>query len=258
MFYHGFTPRVVGFRAPGGDLGIDSLTEATDGSILVIGNGHMDTTVAKRTDRGLRIVTSDDCTVADLSALQRFWTEAQYLTLTNHSHRLIEFTDGCIEILPMPTQRHQAISRFLFLVLVAAVRESGGDVFYAPLRLRIRDGKFREPDIMFVRQAGDARCRDDYWIGADLVMEVVSPDDPYRDLVEKRIDYAEAGIPEYWIVNPIDDTVTVLVLGDGEYREHGVFRPGAHADSPSLPGISISVSDTFAAALPRQHDASSS
>ena len=74
-------------RARGGDLGIDSLTEATDGSILVIGNGHMDTTVAKRTDRGLRIVTSDDCTVADLSALQRFWTEAQYLTLTNHSHR---------------------------------------------------------------------------------------------------------------------------------------------------------------------------
>ena len=218
----------------------------------------MDTTVAKRTDRGLRIVTSDDCTVADLSALQRFWSEAQYLTLTNHSHRLIEFTDGCIEILPMPTQRHQAISRFLFLALVAAVRNSGGDVFYAPLRLRIRDGKFREPDIMFVRQAGDARCRDDYWIGADLVMEVVSPDDPYRDLVEKRIDYAEAGIPEYWIVNPIDDTVTVLVLGDGEYREHGVFRPGAHADSPSLPGISISVSDTFAAALPRQHDASSS
>jgi Uma2 family endonuclease len=68
--------------------------------------------------------------------------------------------------------------------------------------------------------------------------------------VEKRRDYAEARIPEYWIVNPIDDTVTVLVLGDGEYREHGVFGPGAHADSPSLPGFSISVTDTFEAAWP--------
>ena len=214
----------------------------------------MDTTVAARHDRGLRIVTSDDCTVADLSALQQFWTEAQYLTLTNHSNRLIEFADGCIEILPVPTQRHQAISRFLFLALVAAMRGRGGDVFYASLRLRIRDGKFREPDIMLVGKAGDPRCRDDYWTGADLVMEVVSPDDPYRDLVEKRIDYAEAGIPEYWIVNPIDDTVTVLVLGDGEYREHGVFRCGTRVDSPTLPEVSISVSDVFEAALPRHHE----
>ena len=57
----------------------------------------MDTTVAKRTDRGLRIVTSDDCTVADLSALQRFWTEAQYLTLTNHSHRSAPKRGGAAE-----------------------------------------------------------------------------------------------------------------------------------------------------------------
>ena len=211
----------------------------------------MDTTVVRRSDRGLRIVTSDDCTVADLSALQRFWTEAQYLTLTNHSHRLIEFTDGSIEILPMSTQGHQAISRFL--ALVAAVRDRGGDVFYAPLRLRIRDGKIRQPDIMLVRRADDARCRDECWLGADLIMEVVSPDDPDRDLVEKRIDYAEAGIPEYWIVNPMD---ALLVLGDGEYREHGVFRPGAHADSPSLPEVSVSESETFEAARPRSRDTS--
>lgn len=200
---------------------------------------------------------SDDATVADLSALPRFWTQEQYLTLTNHCHRLIEFTDGRIEVLPMPTRRHQAISRFLFLALVSHVRDTGGDVYYAPLRLRIRDGAFREPDILLVRDAGDPRCRDDYWLGADLALEVVSPDDPDRDVVVKRIDYAEAGIPEYWIVNPIDETVTVLVLVDGEYREHGVFRPGARADSPSLPGFSVSVRETFEAALPGRRDASS-
>lgn len=194
---------------------------------------------------------SDDSTVAELSALQRFWTQEQYLTLTNHCDRLIEFTDGCIEVLPRPTQRHQRILRFLFLALVSIVRDGGGDVFFAPLRLRIRDGKFREPDLLLVRDAGDPRCRDEYWLGADLVMEVVSPDDPDRDLVEKRVDYAEAGIPEYWIVNPVDETVTVLVLGDGAaYREPGVFRPGAHADSPGLTGFSIPVRDAFAAQWP--------
>ena len=177
--------------------------------------------------------------------------------LTKNSHRLIEFTDGCIEILPCLPNDTRRFRRSCSWRWFAAVRDRGGDVFYAPLPLRIRDGKFREPDIILVLKAGDPRCRDDYWVGADLVMEVVNPDDPYRDLVEKRIDYAEAGIPEYWIVNPIDDTVTVLVLGDGAYREHAVFRPGAHADSPSLPQFLISVSEMFEAPLSRHHDASS-
>ena len=62
---------------------------------------------------GLRVVTPDGCTVADSAALQGFWTQAQYLKLTNQSNHLLEFTDGRIEVLPTPTQEHQAISRFL-------------------------------------------------------------------------------------------------------------------------------------------------
>ena len=210
----------------------------------------MDVTVASPPDEGLQLVTTDASSVADLSALQGSWTEAQYLKLTGHCNRLIEFTDGRLEILPMPTYRHQAILRLLFLALFPFVRDRGGDAVFAPLRVRIRDGKFREPDLVLVRRAGDPRCRDDYWLGADLVLEVVSPDDPVRDLVEKRADYAEAGIPEYWIVNPIDETVTVLVLAAGEYREHGVFRPGQQADSPLLTGFSVDVRATFSTTLP--------
>ena len=89
--------------------------------------------------------------------------------------------------------------------------------------MRIRDGTFREPDPLLVRDDDDRRCRDDYWLGANLVMEVVSPEDPDRELVEKRFDYAEAGTPEpeYWIVNSLDEAVTVLVLAGDDYREHG-------------------------------------
>ena len=113
---------------------------------------------------------------------------------------------------------------------------------------RAGDGKFREPDLLLVHDAGDPRCRDDYWLGADVVMEVISPDNPDRDIVDKRTDYAEAGVPEYWLVNPMDETVTVLVLADGEYREHGVFRPGAHAGSALLSGFSVDVQESFNAA----------
>ena len=205
-------------------------------------------TVASPQPAGLRVVAPDGCTVAGSTALQGFRTQAQYLELTNWSNRLLEFTDGRIEVLPTPTQQHQAISRFLFLALYFFVRGIGGNVFYAPLRLRIREGKFREPDLLLVTDADDPRCRNDYWLGADLVAEVVSPDNPDRDLIDKREDYAEAGIPEYWIANPITGTLTVLVLSDGEYREHSVFRPGEQADSPSLPGFSVDVKEMFGAA----------
>ena len=84
--------------------------------------------------------------VADSTALQGFRTQTQYLKLTNWSNRPIECTDGRIEVLPMPTREHRAISRFLFPVLYSFVQGIGGNVFYAPLRLRIREGKFRDPD----------------------------------------------------------------------------------------------------------------
>ena len=132
-------------------------------------------TAASPQSAGLRVVTPDGSTVADSTALAGFWTQAQYLKLTNWSNRLLEFTDGSIEVLPAPTQQHQAISRFLFLALYSFVRGIGGNVFYAPLRLRIRDGKFREPDLLLVTDADDPRCRNDYWLGADLAVEVVSP-----------------------------------------------------------------------------------
>ena len=196
---------------------------------------------------GLRVVAPDGCTVADSAALQGFWTEAQYLALTNGSNRLLEFTDGHIEVLPVPTRQHQAISQFLLLALYSFVRGIGGNVFYAPLRLRIREGKFREPDLLLVTDAEDPRCRNDYWLGADLVVEVVSPDNPTRDLIDKRKDYAEAGIPEYWIANPVAGTLTVLVLSGDEYREHGVFRPGEQAGSPILPGFSVDAKEMFEA-----------
>jgi Uma2 family endonuclease len=89
-------------------------------------------------------------------------------------------------------------------------------------------------------------CRQDrFWLGADLVVEIVGPDRPERDLVEKRGDYAEAGIPEYWIVNPDDATLTVLRLDGDTYSEHGVFRRGAVADSPTLTDFRVDVSSVF-------------
>src|SRR5262249_32385253 len=155
----------------------------------------------------LHMTWEEDDLVLSLAPLQGRWTAEQYLLLTDQTNRLIEFTGGYVEVLPMPTDKHQVVLRFLLLALYNFVQQIGGTVLFAPLRLRIRADKFREPDILLVRDASDSRRQNRYWLGADLVVEIVSPDNPERDTHDKREDYAEAGIPEYWIVNPEDETI---------------------------------------------------
>jgi Uma2 family endonuclease len=59
--------------------------------------------------------------------------------------------------------------------------------------------------------------------------------------VTKRADYAAAGIPEYWIVNPEEETVTVLTLAGDSYADHGSFGRGTQATSVLLPGFVVDV-----------------
>ena len=145
----------------------------------------------------------------------------------------------------MPTSTHQAILAILYRLLHAHLTPRGGVVLFAALRMRIREGKFREPDLLLLLDRSDARYGDRYWLGADLVAEVVSADDPDRDLVVKRADYAEAGIPEYWIVDPRNETVTVLVLEGNGYVERGVFASGDTTTSPLLAGFAVDVTALF-------------
>lgn len=76
-------------------------------------------------------------------------------------------------------------------------------------------------------------------------VEVVSEDDPERDTKLKRADYASAGIPEYWIVNPLENTITVLVLEGETYSEHRLFRRGDRAVSRILEGFVVSVDEVL-------------
>jgi Uma2 family endonuclease len=175
-------------------------------------------------------------------------SEEDYLWLTDHTSRLLEFSDGYVEVLPMPTSKHQGIVLLFIRMLLPHLDACGGILRFAPMRLRLRAGKFREPDLMLLLDATDQRNQDRYWYGADLVLEVVSPDHPDRDLVEKRQEYEAAGIPEYWIVNQLNRTITVLALRGGEYVEHGVFANRMLATSTVVPGFSIAVNEVFNAA----------
>ncbi len=140
---------------------------------------------------------------------------------------------------------HQAILAFLWRLFAAHLEPRGGFALFAGLRVRIGEGRFREPDLAVLLDRSDPRNQPRYWLGADLALEVVSEDDPNRDLVVKRDEYAAAGINEYWIVDPRAETITVLVLAGPRYEEHGVFRRGDTATSLLLDGFTLDVTETF-------------
>ena len=95
--------------------------------------------------------------VALLFPAQGEWSEDDYLWLTDHTRRLVEFTEGHIEVLPMPTDEHQRIVLFLYRALYAFLAARGiGIVLVAPLRLRLRTGRYREPDVLLLLSAN--RC----------------------------------------------------------------------------------------------------
>lgn len=197
-------------------------------------------------------VADDIRSLADLAGgpcpAQGQWEDEAYLKLTDHINRLVELSDGFVELLPMPSREHQNILGWLFQAFRHHITGSGGTVAFAPIRLRIREGKFREPDLVFSQDADDPRLGSRYDDGADIVVEIVIPGGRRRDLVDKRLDYAEAGIPEYWIVDPRNETVTVLCLADGEYTEGEVFARGMNAVSSLVSELEISVDDLFDAA----------
>lgn len=182
-----------------------------------------------------------DPEIVALLPAQGEWSEGDYLWLTDHTNHLVEFIDGYIEVLPMPTEKHQEILAYLYRVFFALMQRTNGKVLFAALRLRIGPDRFREPDLLLVRSKDDPRRGNRYWEGADLVVEIVSPDDPDRDYKTKREDYAQAGVLEYWIVDPQDEKITVLQLVEARYEEHGTFNRSATVTSALFPELEIEV-----------------
>jgi Uma2 family endonuclease len=189
--------------------------------------------------------------IATLFPPQGSWSVNDYLEVSDETNRLIEFSHGEIEVLEMPTTAHQLILSYLLSALKDFVLDRNlGIVAFAALRLKISETVFREPDIIFAHKNHREYVQSRFWTGADLVMEIVSDDakSRRRDLVDKRLDYAAAGVGEYWIVDPAERRITVLVLEGNQYATHGEFAPGQQAASRLLEGFSVDVAAVLEAA----------
>jgi len=78
-----------------------------------------------------------------------------------------------------------------------------------------------------------------------LAVEIVSDDDEARDTVTKRAEYARAGIPHYWILDPQRETVVTMVLRGDSYEIAGEFSMGDSLTSELFPGLELPLRQLF-------------
>lgn len=160
-------------------------------------------------------------------------------------NRLREIIDGELIVSPSPSFEHQDIVGALYRVISDFLdRNPIGRVAFAPLDTVLASNQVPQPDLVYVRRERLAIVERVVSGAPDLVVEVLSEYSRRRDEVRKRELYQQFGVPEYWIVDPEADHVTVYRLANSVYDSGTIVR--TTLNTPLLPGLEIQLARVFA------------
>lgn len=184
-----------------------------------------------------------------LRSLDSTWNRVRWEQLPADGNRY-EVIDGVLYMSTAPSAFHQWIVRQSVRVLFQQIDDAGvGVTLWAPIGLFMPGCDPVQPDIFVVRAADLGIIHDRRVFGVPaLVIEVLSPTNPEQDTHIKRMAYAKAGVPEYWIVRPASRDVLVCHQPDallGDYAATHLAGPTTDLRSPTLP-IQTSVANFFA------------
>ena len=173
----------------------------------------------------------------------------EYLKHDDPDHRY-ELVDGKLELMNPPTFRHILIAKFIERELdkeinrlelsCLALREGG-------IRTGWRKSRIADIYLITKEQIQDSLDKSGILLTSPLlVIEIVIPESVKRDYRYKRSEYAALGINEYWIVDPIEQQVLILVLDEGLYEET-IFTAEQELVSPTFAEIKLTPKRIFAA-----------
>jgi Uma2 family endonuclease len=162
-----------------------------------------------------------------------------------------EWVDGTVEEMSPTSDRHADISDFLITLLRVLVESNGAGVVRSSQIAMRMGGVARVPDLLFVAREHRARLTPTHLEGpADLAIEIVSPDSRTRDRNEKFREYEQAGVREYWIIDPMLESVDLFRLGrDGRYARVNEQEPPI-LRSDILPGFWIDTNWLWSTPMP--------
>lgn len=186
--------------------------------------------------------------VATFYPRQGEWTERDYFSLPE-TNRRVELANGDLLVSPSPTVQHALIVMELVSQLKGyAGQHQLGMVMTAPLDVRLFSDTIRQPDVLFIRHENRDRVGSYIDGPPDWVAEVISPGSREIDEQVKLVEYAQAGVPEYWLVDPEHTTIRVYTLKDKAYELVSTNGAGEIAQSVTIKGFQVSVDDVFSEA----------
>ena len=175
---------------------------------------------------------------------------AEFLDLPDTEERnKMELDDGELYIMPGARLVHQFFLLWLCLYIanyIDSFPQPPAAIYVDPVTIFSREPRYvLVPDLAIVLAGRPNMIVGGYLEGIpDIVVEVLSTD-RNRDLVRKRQIYAGAGVSEYWIFDPRNDTALLLELRDGDYVSRGLLTPSDTLTTPLLPGLAIPLADIF-------------
>jgi Uma2 family endonuclease len=153
---------------------------------------------------------------------------------------------GEIIMTPMASPFHQGIAGNLTDRLRPFVRSNRLGKILNSVDILFNDDEVYQPDLSFVKQSKiEGVKKDKIETLPDLVVEILSPSNAYYDLSHKKAVYAQYGVEEYWIIDPIAETIEILVNENGLYRTEALLRKPASLESAMFPGFSMTVEEVF-------------
>jgi Uma2 family endonuclease len=158
-----------------------------------------------------------------------------------------ELIGGEARLTPAPNTKHQYVVHNLDVALSVYVQKNKlGDVWTAPLDVRLSGDTALQPDLIFVSDARAGIIQEDWIAGApDLVVEVLSPSTAAYDRVTKLPVYAEADVTEFWLIDPQAKTVEVLRLQGKKYFVDATLAGDQVLISDLFPGWQLPLRDLF-------------
>ena len=162
--------------------------------------------------------------------------------------RRYKLYDGEVIVVPMPLPRHQRVVLHISEILTEYERATGGLVFGSPIDIVFAEHNVLQPDLTFFTR-GRRHLLDMMEatrVPPDFAVEVLSRSTEARDRGRKMDLYARFGVPEYWIVNPMMNTLEVYRLDSNRYVLASACGSAESAASPTLPGLTITGLRVFA------------
>lgn len=177
-------------------------------------------------------------------------TLEEYINFDDGTDKRYELEDGVLLEMPPGTGKHEAIITLLLVRFFLEIKKMGLPLQPRPNGTEVLTNKqLRRPDICVItnEQAKSIETTSAILKTAPpLLVEVVSPESIDRDYNQKTSEYVAMGVVEYWIVDPLENKVTVCLLNQSSYKQT-VFIEDQRIISRTFPELTLTAQQVFSA-----------